>query len=77
MEYACEWIKNNLGEDTPSQPYPCEWVKEHWSDATKQAPYPCVALEQYFETQQLAVTPAAATKAAYWGSKWRALPHRR
>lgn len=68
MEYACEWIKNNLGEDTPSTPYPCEWVKEHWSDATKQAPYPCVALEQYFETQQLAVTPAAATKASYWGT---------
>lgn len=35
MEYACEWVKQNLGEQTPSQPYPCEWVKAHWSDATK------------------------------------------
>lgn len=68
MEYACEWVKQNLGAETPSQPYPCEWVKAHWSDATKTAPYPCVALQDYFETQKLAVTPAAATKDSYWGT---------
>lgn len=65
MEYACEWVKQNLGEQTPSQPYPCEWVKAHWDDATKTAPYPCVALQDYFETQKLTVTPAAATKDSY------------
>lgn len=68
MEYACEWVKKNVGKDTPSTPYPCEWVKEHWDDETKQPPYPCVALQNYFGTQQLAVTPAAATKDAYWGT---------
>lgn len=68
MEYACEWVKKNLDKDTPSTPYPCEWVKEHWDDETKQPPYPCVALQNYFSTQQLAVTPAAATKDSYWGT---------
>lgn len=72
MEYACEWVKQNLGEQTPSQPYPCEWVKAHWSDATKTAPYPCVALQSYFETQKLTVTPAAAT-GTYWGTATSAM----
>ena len=73
MEYACEWVKKNLGKDTPSTPYPCEWVKEHWDDETKQPPYPCVALQNYFGTQQLAVTPAAATKDSYWGTNVSAM----
>ena len=68
MEYSCVWVEKNLGAETPSQPYPCEWVKAHWSDVTKSAPYPCKALENYFESQKLAVTPAAATKASYWGT---------
>lgn len=68
MNYCCEWVKNNIDKDTVSTPYPCEWVKQHWADATKQAPYPCEWLENYFETQNLAVTPAAATKASYWGT---------
>lgn len=31
-------------------------------------PYPCLAIENYVATQNLAVTPAAATKASYWGT---------
>ena len=68
MEYSCEWVRQNLGEATPSEPFPCEWVKAHWDDETKEAPYPCVALQNYFSTQQLSVTPAAATKDSYWGT---------
>ena len=68
MEYACVWVEKNLGKETPSTPYPCAWVAKHWSDATKTAPYPCEALENYFESQKLAVTVAAATKASYWGT---------
>lgn len=67
MEYACEWVRKNLGEATPSEPYPCEWVKEHWDDESKQKPYPCEALEQYFETQKLIVTVSPAT-GTYWGT---------
>lgn len=68
MEYSCEWVRQNLGEATPSEPFPCEWVKAHWDDETKEAPYPCVALQNYFSTQQLSVTPAAATEGSYWGT---------
>lgn len=68
MEYSCVWVEENLGKETPSTPYPCAWVAKHWSDVTKTAPYPCEALEKYFETQKLAVTVAAATKASYWGT---------
>ena len=72
MTYACEWVKNNIGAQTPSQPYPCEWVAKHWSDETKQAPYPCESLENYFESAKLAVTPAAAT-GTYWGTATTAM----
>ena len=68
MEYACEWMKNNIDSVTPSQPYPCEWVKAHWDDEIKQAPYPCVALEKYFGEQNLKVTVSPASKSAYWGT---------
>ena len=68
MEISCVWVEKNLGAETPSQPYPCEWVAKHWSDVTKSAPYPCEALKNYFETQKLVVTVAAATKDSYWGT---------
>lgn len=68
MNYCCEWVKNNIDKETVDTQYPCEWVKQHWADDTKEAPYPCVWLENYFETQNLTVTVAAATKSAYWGT---------
>lgn len=67
MTIDCKWIADNIGEENPST-FGCVWLKEHWSDETKQAPYPCKAAMDYFNTQQLAVTPAAATKDSYWGT---------
>lgn len=72
MEYSCEWIKNNIGAQTPSQPYPCEWVAKHWNNEAKSAPYPCEALKNYFELAKLTVTPAAAT-GTYWGTATTAM----
>lgn len=68
MEFDCTWIAENFDKETPSQPYGCEWLKAHWADATKSAPYPCIFAQDYFETQKLTVTPAAATKDSYWGT---------
>ena len=50
MNYACEWVRKNLGKETPSEPFPCEWVKQHWEDEVWEAPYPCEAIEQYAES---------------------------
>jgi hypothetical protein len=68
MFYACEWVKKVLTSGTATQNFPCKWVEDNWNEETKQTPYPCEALEDYFLTQALAVTPAAATKASYWGT---------
>ena len=68
MEFDCTWIAENFDKETPSQPYGCEWLKAHWADVTKSAPYPCTFAQNYFETQKLAVTVAAATKDSYWGT---------
>ena len=73
MFYACEWVKKVVTSGTATQPYPCEWVEKNWNEETKQTPYPCEALEDYFLTQALAVTPAAATKASYWGTSVSAM----
>lgn len=50
MAYSCEWVRKNLGKETPSEPFPCEWVKKHWEDEIWEAPYPCEAIEQYAES---------------------------
>lgn len=72
MEFDCTWIAENFDKETPSQPYGCEWLKAHWADATKSAPYPCTFAQNYFETQKLTVTPAAAT-GTYWGTATSAM----
>ena len=73
MEFDCKWIEENFDKDTPSQPYGCEWLRMHWEDEIKTAPYPCLFAQNYFSTQQLAVTPAAATKDSYWGTNVSAM----
>lgn len=67
MPINCKWIQDNIGEVNPSN-FGCAWLAEHWGDETKQAPYPCTTAAEYFETQKLMVTVAAATKDAYWGT---------
>ena len=66
MSFGCEWLDNVTLQSSGS--FPCAYVKENWSKETLPTPYPCLAIENYVATQALAVTPAAATKASYWGT---------
>lgn len=66
MSFGCEWLDNVTLQSSGS--FPCEYVKANWSKGTLPTPYPCLAIENYVATQALAVTPAAATKASYWGT---------
>lgn len=66
MSFGCEWLDNVTLQSSGS--FPCVYVKENWSKETLPTPYPCLAIENYVATQALAVTPAAATKASYWGT---------
>lgn len=66
MSYGCEWLDNVTLQSSGS--FPCVYVKENWSGETLPTPYPCLAIENYVATQALAVTPAAATAASYWGT---------
>lgn len=66
MSFGCEWLDNVTLQSDGS--FPCVYVKENWSKETLPTPYPCLAIENYVATQALAVTPAAATKASYWGT---------
>ena len=66
MSFGCEWLDNVTLQSSGS--FPCTYVKENWSKETLPTPYPCLAIENYVATQALAVTPAAATKASYWGT---------
>lgn len=66
MSFGCEWLDNVTLQSSGS--FPCVYVEENWSKETLPTPYPCLAIENYVATQALAVTPAAATKASYWGT---------
>lgn len=66
MSFGCEWLDDVALQSSGS--FPCVYVKENWSKETLPTPYPCLAIKNYVATQALAVTPAAATKASYWGT---------
>lgn len=66
MSFGCEWLDNVTLQSSGS--FPCVYVKQNWSEETLPTPYPCLAIENYVATQALEVTPAAATKASYWGT---------
>lgn len=66
MSFGCEWLDNVTLQSSGS--FPCVYVKKNWIEETLPTPYPCLAIENYVATQALEVTPAAATKASYWGT---------